>query len=220
MLEIANRWYDDLLEALDKPSYAERQAALDAVDAQFAQQSQLSAGKVVGSAFSRKSRSENIANILSGLFLPAMTAAISAEDRANNLRQLERVAAALALHRSQHDAYPKSLNALLSAILSDLPTDVYGNVLEYQPTSDGYLLYSRGPNGMDEAGSHQQWQVYKGYETTDIESQDRQLRRLLGEPAADQDTYGFLRAPEDADDLALRLPLYHPPLPRIEQRDE
>ena len=154
VLQIGNTWYDEVVAAMKLPSHAERQAAFDAIESKLAQQAKVTPGKVLGSAFSRTSRSKNVANVLSDLFLPAVVAAKGAEDRANALLQLQQVASALAVYRLEHGDYPNSLDTLVPAMIDVVPVDPYGNALKYKRATDGYLLYSFGKNGsVDDGGS-------------------------------------------------------------------
>lgn len=219
LLEIGNQWYDEIVAAMELSTHEKRQAALDAFDAKISQQTKITAGKVIGSAVSRTSRSKNMGNVLSGLLLPAVTAAIDAEDRANAMLQLHQVAVALAVYRLENGEYPDSLDTLVPTLVDQLPVDVYDNALVYQKTKDGFLLYSLGKNGNDDGGSHSAHSIYKGYETVDTEEEDRALRKLLGEPP-DEDYYEYLVPPQDADDWSLRLPLLEKPLPKYEPAAE
>lgn len=58
------------------------------------------------------------------------------------------------LFRLERDSLPPSLNALEPEYVRKLPDDGWGNAFVYRvlPGSAGYLLYSRGRNGIDESG--------------------------------------------------------------------
>jgi hypothetical protein len=62
---------------------------------------------------------------------------------------------ALAAYRADHPLYPESLAALVPKYLPAVPQDPFSSgVLSYHTTSTGFLLYSVGPNGRDDAGQH------------------------------------------------------------------
>ncbi len=226
MLTIGNGWYDQIVAALALPTHAERRAAIDAIDAKLAKGAALGPGAIAGSVFSRRARTQQMANVFSSMLLPAVNAAVGAENRANTQLRLLQTAAAEAVYRVENGTVSRSLDALVPQLLPTAPIDTYGNPLVYKPADNGYLLYSLGQNGQDEAGSNEAYSTYKGYETSDIknEDQDRALRELLDEPAAeaggDELDYEFVRAPKDADDWALRLPLPERPIPEYEPAAE
>src|SRR5262249_34146663 len=61
---------------------------------------------------------------------------------------------ALAAYRADHGEYPPRLDELSPKYLAQLPRDPYSehNALRYRRVSSGYVLYSVGPNGIDEQG--------------------------------------------------------------------
>lgn len=84
---------------------------------------------------------------------PALTQVKIAEDRCQQSFNNLRVALALAAWHSEHDEYPLTLDELSPEILSEVPTDLFtGRALVYLPNQDGYLLYSIGPNLVDDGG--------------------------------------------------------------------
>jgi hypothetical protein len=59
----------------------------------------------------------------------------------------------LAAYRADHRAYPASLNELAPKYLTRLPCDSFSDrPLHYQKQAAGFLLYSVGPNGVDDGG--------------------------------------------------------------------
>jgi hypothetical protein len=59
---------------------------------------------------------------------------------------------ALAAYRAENGQYPERLDELVPKYIAQLPRDLYGEhpPLHYRRDSNGYLLYSVGPNGRDE----------------------------------------------------------------------
>ena len=57
--------------------------------------------------------------------LPAIEAALAAEERTNSMSILMPVAAALAEYRAEHGEYPQKLEELVPGILQALPVDLF-----------------------------------------------------------------------------------------------
>ncbi len=70
----------------------------------------------------------------------------------NDLLMLE---FALRAYRLEHGNYPAALEQLAPGHLQAIPTDPFGagEILKYQRTTNGYTLYSNGPNGKDDHGT-------------------------------------------------------------------
>lgn len=70
------------------------------------------------------------------------------------LKNLRKIAWALAMHRKDRGDYPETLAQLTPTYLAVLPDDLFtGAAHHYRKTPDGYLLYSVGPNRIDNSGS-------------------------------------------------------------------
>jgi hypothetical protein len=152
-----------------------------------------SPARIALSAFSRQQRSELMASIMLGIFLPAIEAMIAAEDRASADLLLTQLAAALAEYRAVHGAYPEKLSELVPGILDKLPVDVHtASAFFYKRVDGGYLLYSGGDNGADDGGSNEQQSILAGRSVYDL----------------DQANYDHLQSkiPAGADDISIRLP--------------
>ena len=167
VLEQGNQWYDRLAAAARLPTRAARQTALARLDADvdlLGQELQRSAAIVEG-VVSRLRRSELMAASLLNLTLPAVSAAVDAEDRANMRFELLRLAAALAVYRAEHDRYPEKLDDLMPGLIDTLPVDIYsGQPMIYKPDEDGagYVLYSVSQNGVDDGGTNRSGSIIKG----------------------------------------------------------
>ena len=60
---------------------------------------------------------------------------------------------ALEAHRKETGAHPSELAELLPSVLKEIPEDPFGNPeFAYVRKADGYLLYSYGPDGVDDGG--------------------------------------------------------------------
>jgi hypothetical protein len=63
-------------------------------------------------------------------------------------------AIALRLYKHRHEEYPQTLDALTPALLDTVPIDPYTDQpLSYSRDGEGYLLYSIGPDLVDQKGS-------------------------------------------------------------------
>jgi hypothetical protein len=196
-LQKGNQLFDRLAAAARLPDHAARRQALSDLDAERAELSShllSTKGGVLAVAISPARRSDAVAQSMLILFGPASRAFCEAEDRANTLLRMERLAAALAIHRAERGAYPEKLDDLLPGILSKLPVDLYqAKPFIYKRTDKGYLLYTTGENGVDDGGSNEQMSMFEG---RDLDGAD---------PTADE----ALRAkiPKAADDYSIRLPV-------------
>ena len=158
VLRETNRWYDRLAAAANLPDHAARMAALQQIEADMQQlvAEVRTPTTWLAGVISRQQRSQLVSSIMLGLFLPAVNAAVAAEDRANGTLELTRLAAALAVYRAEHGAYPDKLDDLVPSVLESLPVDLYNSKpFVYKRDGDGYLLYSLGGNGSDDGGQQQ-----------------------------------------------------------------
>jgi hypothetical protein len=193
MLREGHSWYDRLAEAMRQETFAEQQKALETIDAKvkilaagvnsplriaaFILSDNKSRGQIIG---------KQIGDSLIALMLPAADAALSAEHRGKMLFDLSRVAIALEIYRADEGEYPDSLATLTAGIMQEVPQDRFsGQPLHYARRGEGYLLYSVGKNGKDDAA-------------TSFISSTRN-----GEHVPD----GQAIAAEDGDDLVVRVPL-------------
>jgi hypothetical protein len=81
---------------------------------------------------------------------------------------------ALQAYRLDHGAYPTRLSDLIPSYLSAVPVDPFSNnqPLRYRVKGSSYLLYSIGPDGIDDGGKPFVNHVGPGYETTKWCAQD------------------------------------------------
>jgi hypothetical protein len=90
---------------------------------------------------------------ISNIFLPVFEQA-GVKDRANQAQDaLLSVALALRAYRVEQGAYPQKLDELAPKYLTQLPEDPFGQgMFLYKQTGDKYLLYSVGPDKVDDGG--------------------------------------------------------------------
>jgi hypothetical protein len=199
-----NRWYDQLADVCAQPTCAARREAWAKFESDLDDngRSEVRPSRAIVALVSRSRRSTMIGSIMANLMLPALGAAISAEERDNNTFDLVRIAVALTVYRTEFGNYPDSLHELVPSILSQLPVDRFDSQpLVYQRDSDGFILYSIGANGQDDRGSNQDIHVLEGTSIDDYPVDE--LPDRIGE------------IPIGADDISIRVPrpLFQLPTP-------
>jgi hypothetical protein len=79
------------------------------------------------------------------------------------------------------------------AVISKLPVDFYqSKPFVYKRLSDGYLLYTIGSNGKDDAGSNNRESTFEGRRLDNLEPAEADALRE--------------KIPNDADDFSIRIP--------------
>lgn len=160
-LRIGNQWYDRMVAAGRITPYQKKIEAMDAFDEdldKLVEQARDPLSLARRFFFSGKSPGQvagaQMGNILISLLLPAVRAAVVAEDQQVEQFQLAQLALLLAAYHAEHDAYPAALDDLAPKYVEKLPRDVFtGDELKYRRTDGGYVLYSVGPNRTDDGGT-------------------------------------------------------------------
>lgn len=148
-----NTWYDRLDAALAKPTFREQQTALEQLEQRVKVAAKGSAAKVAqlfaGSATDRGTAGKQLADVIAGLMLPALTMVHEAETRSLATRQLTVVS--LEVHR-RRETEP-SYQATIESLPPDLQRDPFtGNPIIVQTVGNTLKIYSLGPNGKDDGG--------------------------------------------------------------------
>ena len=90
---------------------------------------------------------------LLGAMVPACGQAYTAEIRSRIRDDLGQLGFALVAYHADHAAYPDTLDDLTPNYISAVPRNLYNEQeLHFVRTTEGYLLYSFGANGMDDHG--------------------------------------------------------------------
>jgi hypothetical protein len=154
-----NRWYDRIAKALRNPNRDAREKELKQIEADLKELKYECEISVTDKLYlfiapdSARIRGELIGKILIGLMMPALSKVQSASDRCEQQQNNLYLAFALAAYQRDHGHYPKKLDDLTPKYLDNIPIDLFsGEPLVYRPSKNGYLLYSVGVNGRDEAG--------------------------------------------------------------------
>lgn len=161
VLRRGNYWYDELYRVGTIKNVHERTKAYAEVDARIravAEEARDPTSLAKKLLLSGKSipeiSSEQMSHVMISLLLPALGAAISAEDRALMQNEVTQVAIALELHHLNNSNYPSNLQALVGNHLKTLPQDRFNEKgLTYKTTPRGYVLYSFGRNRQDDQGN-------------------------------------------------------------------
>jgi hypothetical protein len=201
-----NYWYDRLVATMQLPNREARNRAYAKFNADLSADGPRSDRpmQLIIAAFSIHRRSEMIGGFIAAQMLSAIDDPMEFEERTNTSLQLMRVAAALAIFRAEHHAYPEKLSELVPSLLERPPVALYNNKpLIYQRTDDGYLLYSTGDNGVDDGGNNKASLVLAGRSWKEINNFD--LRKPEPE------------IPDGADDIAIRVPPAPFKLPKASQ---
>lgn len=208
LLKGVNQDYDDMAKAYAKRSTRETINALKELRTSAAD-----GDKVLLRApetFSPAERADAIRLLTNQSDFGSADSVVSGEAFQSTHDQLMHLALALGRYRLAEGHYPDSLNSLVPRFVPELPADAYGNeTFGYRKTDQGFLLYSFGLNGVDDGGSHHDMEIFQGYTTA---AYDKQVRKLLGN---DEPGKGILKSyvPVQSDDIAIRVPLIHVPLP-------
>jgi len=157
VLKTGNGWYDRMTTALRKPTRAERQKALAAIEVDLKRAKQdadfLAIVRDSADAAKRGAASDRAGDLLVNLLMPTVLKVSEASDRQEVRFRTEVLAFALAAHFADHKKYPAKLADLVPKYAKAIPDDIYsGKPLIYKPTVSGYELYSVGTNGKDDGG--------------------------------------------------------------------
>ena len=160
ILRTGNYWYDEINKVNSIKLPQQRKIASEMLELRITETARDAANpasiakQVLFSGKSlREITSNQIANILVGLLLPALTAAAPAETRRIAVQQVTLTSIAITRYKKQHDHYPDKLTAVKGVFIDELPNDPFtGRTLKYLQNANGFLLYSFGANMTDDGG--------------------------------------------------------------------
>ena len=160
-LQTANQWYDRLVTAGRIADRQKRRNAFVSIDNDL---EKLAADvKNIRSwawdFFTKKTPQEvvspRVGSYIVTLFLPALGAGLSAQDRVDLCSQMDQTAFALAAYRADHGSYPEKLDLLVPKYLEKVPIDTFSPgaaPIRYRRGADAYLIWSVHLNGVDDDG--------------------------------------------------------------------
>lgn len=163
-LKMGNQWFDRQVAICRLASRHDRQLALERSAAELQQMADDSSspGMFALNWFTKKSAKAAFGRIVGATLIQLLD---SEPDRslAQSLKSADQHAVylamaetglALAAYRAEHDEYPEDLAALTPRYANKLPVDPYAldKPLCYRRQTSGYLLYSVGPDGLDQGG--------------------------------------------------------------------
>lgn len=157
MLRRVNQTYDKLAAAMRLESFAARRDAAVAIESEIKkaaiksrQPLHLIANALINT---RRTIGNSITDTLLGLMMPALSQFCTSEFRSQVRHDQVQIGFALAAFHAEQGSWPKELTELVPKYLKSLPVDRYSDKpYIYRPADGGFLLYSAGPNGKDEAG--------------------------------------------------------------------
>ena len=159
ILKIGNQRFNQVVEALKRPTFPERKVALQKIKDEVMQLRKESQNprEVALLVWRKKPAREIISrqfgNELAWMMLENAPLFAEVEARVGMKRQMVLIALALAEYHREQGKYPPKLSALAPKYLPKIPRDAFSlKPLKYQPRKDGYLLYCVGSNGEDDKG--------------------------------------------------------------------
>jgi hypothetical protein len=162
-MQTTNRWFDRLSAAVQIKDRLAREKEFDKFEEELKEVRQTigSPGefslveflKLVSTKGADKVIGKNTGDIVAALVLPTIRLMQQSHDRSVQVERNLTVAFALAAYHADNNRYPAKLEELAPAYLTAVPGDLFtGKSLVYKPNEKGYLFYSVGPNGKDDAG--------------------------------------------------------------------
>jgi hypothetical protein len=156
-MRMGNEWYDRMNVALSEEDPFSRRDKLSILEQEMQEtvQEVRKPWSLAGSMFlnPRRAMGKALGQVMVALMLPAVSAASTAQDRVDQSLRNLKIAFAIAAYHSDAGKYPQQLTDLVPKYLEQVPADSFSTEpLTYRPHRLGYLLYSVGPNGLDDEG--------------------------------------------------------------------
>ncbi|MCI0458126.1 MAG: hypothetical protein L0Z62_14275 [Gemmataceae bacterium] len=154
-LRSVNRMFDRLATAMTARERTTRKKQLDQIEDELkkVKASREDFPRALRECKTAEARGKLIGDVLLAKLMPSMRKLQEGRDRIEQTQRNLHLAFALGVYQREHKRYPKTLADLAPKYLAQIPRDVFsGQALIYRPSEKGYLLYSVGPNGIDEGG--------------------------------------------------------------------
>jgi hypothetical protein len=153
--KLINEWVDRSVAIARLDNYPERAEAFEQHNSELKELKRklINPKSIPRYIKGRTSRGEMYGELLLTLFLPAVEKICIGEERTKQSLSNIQVALALAAYRADKGRYPEKLEALAPKYLASIPQDRFARQpLHYVASADTYLLYSVGPNLIDNNG--------------------------------------------------------------------
>jgi hypothetical protein len=154
MLREFNTWIDKLVAEMRKEEAGDPNADVgELIEARHARFEKNVTYWAAGFPFSRSARTHVMISLWAAMTDPAVVTLMTAERKCkSNIERLDLVFA-LEQFRAQTGKYPRSLAKLVPAHIAKIPLDpLAAQPFRYRAQDDGYMLWSVGPNGVDDDG--------------------------------------------------------------------
>jgi len=153
-LRRANAWSDRIVQVVRLPNVLARKAALgDLLNSMQSTKDALQSAEQHLKDMNDDELSRWCADKIVADFSPATTSVVSSHDRLLEESELVHVSLALSACHIETKSYPAKLMDLVPRYIGAIPKDQFsGQELHYAREGAGYLLYSVGPNGVDDGG--------------------------------------------------------------------
>ncbi len=156
-LRSVNRMFDRLGAAMSARERTSREKQLGQIEEEL---KKLKASgedfpKALRECRTAEARGKLVGDVLLTQLMPSVRKVQMARDRIEQIQHNLHLAFALGTYQREHKRYPKTLADLAPKYLAQVPRDLFsGQAIIYRPSEKGYLLYSVGPNGIDEGGRY------------------------------------------------------------------
>jgi hypothetical protein len=160
-LRMGNGWYDRIKSTAAIADRRERKAAIDALDGELLKLSEKIkyprqyAWDLIVNHAGDADLSQQIGESLVVLLVPGLRMPMERQQQVELFGQMDIAALALAAYRADHGPYPDKLDSLVPEYLAAVPEDRFsadGAKIHYRRKGSTYLLWSIGPNGVDDGG--------------------------------------------------------------------
>lgn len=216
VLRKQNNFINSLLAAAKLPTWQQQQTGFDQIYSDL--NAQYQENNVFWNTAQKLLTPSSRGNYLADHSVSTLNSSIApcffAEGRARNRLTMAKLAVALAIYRAEQGYYPEKLALLSLSILPKIPVDEYqGKPFIYRliktiEGKEGYLLYSSGPNGIDDAGSCSE----ENSHASGPQSYQGTIVDYWPAPTPEEQEL-FEKIPPTADDPSLRIPLRVEPWP-------
>jgi len=150
-LKTGNAYYDRMVSAMRLPTHALRCAAIEKLDSDLKERATLRNFDPRGKRDIETAQA--FASVMAALILPSAAKTREAEDSSRQIASNIDVTLVLREFCNDQHRYPDQLKELIPQYLTEIPVDQFsGSPPIYRRTEAGYLLYSVGPNMIDEGG--------------------------------------------------------------------